>query len=61
MDDSEPEYLLKQAERCRRLARATLDQRTRSTLLGMAEEYEQRADQVRVPSEPLHPLPNASS
>jgi hypothetical protein len=42
--EREPEYLLKQARRCRSIADGTPDERTRSTLLGMATEYEERAE-----------------
>jgi len=41
--EREPEYLLKQARRCRSIAHSTADERTRTTLLGMAKEYEERA------------------
>jgi hypothetical protein len=39
-------FLREQAERCRRLARSTTDDRTEATLLGMAKEYEQRANEI---------------
>jgi hypothetical protein len=41
-----PAYLRTQAQKCRNLARTTLDQRVEETLLGMAEEYEQKAEQL---------------
>jgi hypothetical protein len=39
----DPTYLRQQAERCRRLADAILDEDARSTLLQLAAEYEERA------------------
>ncbi len=47
MPEREPEYLLKQARRCRSIAGATLDPRVRQTLLQMAEEYEARAELLK--------------
>lgn len=47
MPEREPEYLLKQAKRCRMVAAGTLDERTRTTLLAMAKEYEGRAELVK--------------
>ena len=46
MPEKEPEYLLEQARRCRSIARGTSDQKTRATLLGMAQEYEERAASI---------------
>jgi hypothetical protein len=46
-------FLLEQANRCRRLARAIDDQDFARKLLAMAGEYEQRA--ATVPSPPLVP------
>jgi hypothetical protein len=47
MPEAEPEYLLKQARRCRSAASATLDSRVRQTLSEMAEEYEGRAKALK--------------
>lgn len=41
--EREPEYLLKQAGRCRSIATSTIDAKTRATVIGMANEYEERA------------------
>lgn len=46
MPENEPANLFNQAQRCRALAQATADAKTRYTLLGMAREYEQRAAQA---------------
>jgi hypothetical protein len=46
MPEPDPDFLLKQAFKCRNLARSTLDERTRQTLLGMAQEYEGRAGAI---------------
>lgn len=45
MNDSSitPEYLRDQAGRCRRLAEDIADDRARTTLLALADEYEHRA------------------
>lgn len=40
-----PAYYRDQAERCRRLAEQIADDQARVTLLALAEEYEQRAEQ----------------
>ncbi len=45
-EQEEPTYLLSQAERCRSLAKTATDERMRVTLLGMAKEYEERAERV---------------
>ncbi len=47
--EEEPAYLLSQAERCRKLARTATDQTLRETLLGMAKEYEERAERAGNP------------
>ena len=47
MDENEPEYLLKQAQRCRTVARTATDEKLRQALLGMATEYEERAEAIR--------------
>ena len=39
----EPEYLLKQADRCKAVAKSASDDNVRRTLLAMAREYEDRA------------------
>ena len=44
----EPEYLQKQARRCRGAASATLDLQARQTLLKMANEYEQRLEALEL-------------
>ena len=43
MSEDEPEYLLKQAERCRTVARTTTDEKMRQALLEMARDYEASA------------------
>lgn len=43
MEAETAEYLKKQAAKCRTLAATTLDKRVAGTLIGMAEEYEQKA------------------
>lgn len=40
------DYFRKQAEKCRRLAASSLDQRVAATLRFMAEEYEQKAKSI---------------
>jgi hypothetical protein len=40
------EYLRRQALKCRNLARSTLDRRVAKTLEGMADEYEQKANEL---------------
>jgi hypothetical protein len=52
MPEPEPEYLLKQARRCRSAASTTLDARTRQTLIGMADEYEQKARAIKPAEKP---------
>jgi hypothetical protein len=47
LPEDEPKYLLRQAARCRHLAASAGDQRLQFTLLGMAQEYEERAEKVR--------------
>ena len=47
MDEDEPEYLLKQAKRCRTVARTATDEKLRQALLAMAQEYEERAGALR--------------
>ena len=39
----EPNFLYKQAERCRQVAKNAADPRMRKTLLHMARDYEDRA------------------
>ncbi len=48
MSENEPEYLLKQAERCRTVAKTATDEKMRHALLEMARDYEERAHQVQV-------------
>ena len=48
----DPQYLLKQVERCRKLAHSTLDEKARKTLLGMAREYQERADAITAKHKP---------
>lgn len=43
MSENEPEYLLKQAERCRTVAKTATDEKMKQALLEMAREYEERA------------------
>jgi hypothetical protein len=47
VSEREPEYLLKQARRCRVAAAGIADKQTRQTLLDMAAEYEQRAEPLK--------------
>ena len=49
------DYLLQQAEKCRRLAASALDAKLAGTLRGMAEEYESEAQ--RLASEEPQPRP----
>ncbi len=48
-EQEDPTYLLSQAERCRNLAKTATDERMRVTLLGMAKQYEERAEQAGKP------------
>ncbi len=48
-EQEDPTYLLSQAERCRNLAKTATDERMRVTLLGMAKQYEERAEQAAKP------------
>ena len=48
MSESEPEYLLKQAERCRTVAKTATDEKMKQALLDMAREYEERAQSGQV-------------
>jgi hypothetical protein len=41
------EFLRNQANRCRQLASSTLDERISKTLRHMADEYEQKAQDLR--------------
>jgi hypothetical protein len=50
--EREPEYLLKQARRCRSIASGTPDAQTRATLVAMAKDYEERAEAQRGKAEP---------
>lgn len=43
VSEEAPAYLRAQAQKCRNLARSTLDQRVAKTLFAMADEYEQKA------------------
>ena len=47
MDENEPDYLLKQAERCRTVARTATDEKLKLALLAMAQDYEERAAALR--------------
>ena len=47
MKEDEPEYLLQQAERCRAVAKTATDEKLRQALLGMAQDYEERAGALR--------------
>ena len=47
MDENEPDYLLKQAERCRTVARTATDEKLKQALLAMAKDYEERAEAIR--------------
>jgi hypothetical protein len=44
MAEDEPEYLLKQAERCRSVAKTATDEKMKQALLEMAREYQERAE-----------------
>jgi hypothetical protein len=46
MADTTPKFLREQAERCRRLAASTLDERVARTLRGMSDEYDQKAKEL---------------
>ena len=46
MPEVEPEYLLKQARKCRSLSSSTKDEKLARTLAGMADEYEQKAKRL---------------
>ena len=48
MSENEPEYLLKQAQRCRSVAKTATDEKMRQALLDMARDYEERAQAVQV-------------
>ena len=52
-------FLLAQAQRCRRLARDTTDPQARQALLEMAAEYTTKAEQLRAASQmpPKDPAP----
>jgi hypothetical protein len=52
------DYLLEQAEKCRRLAAATIDEKVARTLRGMASEYE--ADAAQLAEERPEPRPGIS-
>ena len=39
-------FLREQAQKCRRLAKSINDQKASATLLGMANDYEKRADEI---------------
>lgn len=43
------------AEKCRRLARDTLDQATIEALLKLAADYDAEADKAEPPAEPFNP------
>jgi len=47
MKEDEPEYLLQQAARCRAVAKTATDEKLRQALLGMAQDYEERAEALR--------------
>lgn len=44
--DEDATYLRDQAEKCRRLAKSLSSQDVASTLLGMALDYEKRAEEI---------------
>ena len=48
MHEDEPDYLLKQAERCRTVAKTATDEKMRQALLEMARDYEERARAVQM-------------
>ncbi len=48
MSENEPEYLLKQAERCRTVAKTATDEKLRKALLEMARDYEERAQSMPI-------------
>ena len=58
VSELEIDFLLSQAKRCRTVAAGTTDERTRTALLAMAQDYEEQADALRLaeksdrPSEP---------
>jgi hypothetical protein len=47
MSEDDPDYLLKQAERCRTVAKTATDEKMRQALLDMARDYEGRAHSVQ--------------
>jgi hypothetical protein len=51
-------YLLQQAEKCRRLASSTTDEKVSRTLRSMADEYD--AEAARLAKEPPEPRPEMS-
>jgi hypothetical protein len=60
MVDAKFAFLREQAARCRRLARQVADDRARTILAEMADEYEARAAKAeKLTSFSAHPVPTA--